>query len=112
MRLQEIDLTQAEKHEHPAIWTDGRAYLCQIDGQLFAGTFSRQHYGLNFRGWTPNPGAGLQFDAPGWNGSRWERVWAIIEEPSDYRINATHEAARRVRASELEAARRRREAED
>ena len=44
-------------------------FLCQIDGDFFAGKFLKTWYGWNFRGWiTP---AGLQYDKPGTNGSRW-----------------------------------------
>lgn len=75
--LREIDLSRAREHEHPDIKPD-RNYLAQIGGEFHAGQFSREWYGWNFEGWSHNP-AGLQFDAPGWNASDWERLWEIRE---------------------------------
>lgn len=69
----EIDLSKGEKHEHPDINTEDE-YLCQVRGIWHFGGFSRQWYGLNFEGYKYNPGAGLQYDTPGWNSSQWERV--------------------------------------
>jgi hypothetical protein len=69
----ELDLTKGEKHFHPDIKTDGTGYMCMIGGRWFYGNFDMQWYGLNFNGWI-NPYAGLQYDKPGWNASRWERV--------------------------------------
>ena len=76
IRLIAIDLSQAYQHECPGI-NDKDSFLALIDGQFFAGTFSRQWYGWNFEGWTPNSIAGLQFDAPGWNSSDWQALWRI-----------------------------------
>lgn len=70
---EEIDLSLAEEHEHPKIVLDA-PYLCKIGGQWFFGRFGREWYGLNFHGWH---GVGLQFDAPGWNRSKWERVFKM-----------------------------------
>lgn len=74
--LTEIDLSQADKHECPGIDAES-VFLCLIDGELHTGQFSRQWYGWSFDGWRWNPAAGLQFDAPGSNSSRWERIWKI-----------------------------------
>jgi hypothetical protein len=75
IRLKQIDLSKAQEHECPGIVPGKKQYLCLIDGLFFAGKFSRQWYGLNFDGWMNH--AGLQFDAPGWNASRWQGVWQI-----------------------------------
>jgi hypothetical protein len=73
-RLKRIDLTKAVKHECPGIKTGRTQYLARIGGDWFAGTFSRQWYGLNFDGWGD---VGLQFDAPGQNASRWQELYEI-----------------------------------
>lgn len=36
-----------------------RSYLCRIYGSWFVGSFSRQHYGLNFNDWGTS---GIQLD--------------------------------------------------
>lgn len=69
-----VDLTRGERHSHPDIVV-GDWYLVRHRGQLYAGRFEVQHYGLNFIGWV-NP-AGLQYDTPGTNQSGWEAVWKI-----------------------------------
>jgi len=71
----ELDLSLAVKHEHPDIKA-GPQYLCQIDGKWFMGEFSREWYGWNFEGWLND--SGLQFDAPGWNSSSWQRVFEMV----------------------------------
>jgi hypothetical protein len=76
MAWREIDLSKAIKHEHPDISTE-RMYLVKVHGGWFFGPFTRQWFGLSFSRWG---GAGLQFDAPGWNSSRWERVIEIDPE--------------------------------
>jgi hypothetical protein len=74
-RLKRIDLQKAHQHECPGVVADGKTeYLARIGGQFFAGTFSRQWYGLDFQGWH---GMGYQFDAPGENASTWEELWEI-----------------------------------
>lgn len=81
MKLTEIDLTRVTQndrstgwHEHPDIVPSGDAqYLALIKGRYYAGTFTRQWYGLNFDGWH----YGLQLDKPGTNASNWERLWRI-----------------------------------
>lgn len=73
--LREIDLSKGKESDHPDI-SLRKTYLALIDGEYFTGKFSRQWYGWNFDGWNYNP-AGLQFDAPGSNCSRWERLWEI-----------------------------------
>ena len=74
MKLKKINLNKCDEHNHPDIRV-GRYYLAKIGGELFAGKFSREWYGLNFDGWY---GVGLQLDAPGTNASSWEGLWAII----------------------------------
>jgi hypothetical protein len=68
----EIDLSKGDKHSHPDIKADGTLYLCRIGGGWFMGAFDSQWFGLSFKGWL-NP-HGLQFDTPGTNSSKWERV--------------------------------------
>lgn len=72
----EIDLSKGTKHSHPDIKTDGTLYMCKIDGGWFMGAFTQQWFGLSFKGWLNT--AGLQFDTPGTNSSRWERVIEVI----------------------------------
>ena len=67
-------MSLAEKHDHPEIKV-GRQYLCRIGGKWFMGRFNKLWYGLNFDGWYA--AAGLQFNAPGWNCSSWERVFEM-----------------------------------
>jgi len=74
-RLIPLDMSKAHENELPGV-VIGKTYLCLIGEEYFAGKFSRQWYGLNFEGWTPNP-VGLQFDAPGTNASDWKQVWEI-----------------------------------
>lgn len=82
MKLVELDLTKSIKHDHPDIRTDGTQYLVALKGcndtgtRFYAGTFSRVHFGLSFNGWVNH----LQYDAPGTNCSRYERIWEIIDE--------------------------------
>lgn len=73
-----IDLGKASGHECPGIETDGTQYLCLIDREYHVGEFERQWYGLNFDGWRWND-VGLQFDAPGYNRSKWQAIWEIRE---------------------------------
>lgn len=71
----EIDLSKSDRHFHPDIKPDGTLYLIQLSdgpGSWFFGPFTRQWYGLSFSRWG---NAGLQFDAPGFNSSRWTRVF-------------------------------------
>jgi hypothetical protein len=70
-----LDMLLANRHEHPHLNTKDQ-FLCLIRGKYFIGKFSRQWYGLNFEGWSPNP-AGLQFDAPGYNCSGWQQIWRV-----------------------------------
>lgn len=78
--LEEVDLTQADKHECPGIneagpERDGDWYLAFVCGEFMVGKFSRQHYGLNFDcDWGAS---GVQFDAPGSNASSWMALWRI-----------------------------------
>jgi len=82
IELVELDLTktggngQYATQCHPDI-KPGIQYLCLIGGTYFAGNFQEVWYGLNFLGWDNE--VGLQYDAPGTNSSRWERIWEIRE---------------------------------
>jgi hypothetical protein len=68
--LREVDLSLSEGHTHPDIVV-GRTYMVKISGAWFLGRFAKVWFGLTFSPWG---NAGLQFDAPGCNGSRWQRV--------------------------------------
>ena len=74
MKLIPISLRCAERHECKNIKPGRTRYLCKIDGEYFVGRFQREWFGLHFDGWC---GCGIQFDAPGYNSSDWERVWRI-----------------------------------
>jgi len=82
IQLIPIDMNLSVRNDHPQIEV-GKQYLVKLrkpsgDGYIYyAGTFSRQWFGLNFDGWT-NP-AGLQFDKPCADYSRWVQVWEIQE---------------------------------
>lgn len=75
--LTEIDLAKAEGHEHPDLRA-GSWYLAKWDGRFYVGTFDRVWFGWTF---DCNYGASgnIQFDAPGWNSSRWEGLWRLDE---------------------------------
>lgn len=60
---------------HPDI-NEKSWYLAKIDGEYFAGRFSRQWYGWSFDGW--DGGSGLQLDKPGTNSSDWQGLWEIV----------------------------------
>lgn len=68
--LREIDLSRGDRHTHPDI-VPGRHYMVRIYGAWHMGRFSEVWYGLSFSPWG---NAGLQFDAPGYNLSAWERI--------------------------------------
>ena len=78
-KLIKLDMRKSNKHEHPDIDLD-KTYMCSIDGRFYVGQFDRQWYGLNFS-W-PWSGVGKQFDAPGFNSSKWEQIWEVrkVEE--------------------------------
>lgn len=82
LELEEIDLSLASKHECPGINTEDE-FLALINGEYHVGKFNRQWYGWSFDGWKGNPYAGLQFDAPGSNSSRWQGLWRLFK-------NGTH----------------------
>ena len=75
-KLKWIDLSKGDGHKHPDIKADGKThYLAVIHGALFSGTFTKQHYGLNFDdGWGAS---GHQFDTPGTNASDWHALWEL-----------------------------------
>lgn len=83
-----IDLTQCFKckgscgeQDHHDIHPE-KTYLAKIrfstdrKAGFFAGSFSRQWYGLSFDGW--GGGGGLQLDKPGTNCSPWRGLWEIV----------------------------------
>lgn len=75
-RLERINLRKADRHEHPDIKVGSRyLYLARWGGNYYLGSFSRQHYGLNFD--CDFGFSGLQFDAPGYNASLWEGLWRV-----------------------------------
>jgi hypothetical protein len=76
-KLREVDLAKTTVRGSKELKV-GPWYLVQIGGQLYAGKFSMQWYGLNFGGWSPNP-AGLQYDPPGTNSSLFEKAWLIYD---------------------------------
>ena len=76
VRLIPVDMDFADGTYCSAIKTDGTQYLIKWWGRFYAGTFSMQHYGLNFNGVYD---AGLQFRKPGTKGSDWEAIWEIRE---------------------------------
>jgi hypothetical protein len=77
MKLVEIDLSKAEKHDHPEINSEDY-FLAEVYSGLHFGRFTKQWYGWNFNcGWGAH-GAGIQFDAPGFNASKWKRLWKIV----------------------------------
>ncbi len=71
-KLKKINLNKicGNGNEHPDI-RRGVYYLIQYNGALYAGTFSRQHYGWNFNGVY---GAGMQLTYPGL-----EAIWQIMK---------------------------------
>jgi len=84
IRLKPVDLSKTvvgkysdDPTTHPDIKPGKTQYLCKIDGRFYADSFSMEWYGLNFNGCYD---AGLQFDPPGVNRSRWQAVWEIIEK--------------------------------
>ncbi len=73
--LVKIDMDKAEQHEHKDIKC-GKPYLCCIGGSYVAGKFRRVYFGLCF-----DIGYGkqsIQFDAPGFNESKWTAIWEIV----------------------------------
>jgi hypothetical protein len=75
-KLKKIDLTKGKDHRNPEINAD-TPYLCKIDNEWYAGTFSSEWFGLSFNGWLGTP---YQYDQPGTNHSDWQEVWEIVEE--------------------------------
>lgn len=69
-----LDMKKAVGNNHPDI-DEKKSYLCLVGGEWFAGQFSKEWYGWNFLGWV-NP-IGFQFDAPGTNASKWQKIWEI-----------------------------------
>ena len=74
LRLIPINLSRANGHTHPDLTTK-KTYLISYGGVFYAGKFSREWYGLNFEGGPYD--AGIQFDEPGTNQSKWQGIWEI-----------------------------------
>lgn len=74
MKLVKINLSKGKESNHPDIKPGRTQYLAKIDNRWHAGSFSRQWYGLNFQAVYD---AGLQFDTPGTNHSRWQELYLI-----------------------------------
>ena len=72
MNLEEVDLNGITEQGNADLQV-GSKYLCLIGGELFAGSFTMEWYGLCFDGWLNH----LQFDPPGSNSSRWQRIWKL-----------------------------------
>jgi hypothetical protein len=87
-----LDLSKAVRHDHPDIIV-GQLYLVKVHRSWFLGKFSRLWYGLNFNNWGTS---GLQFDAPGYNSSRWE---AVIELHPESLLNEIKEKANHSRSN-------------
>ena len=71
--IKKLDLSKAKEHSHPDIEI-GKLYLVKINGSWFFGKFDKEWYGLFFDGWCD---CGRQFDAPGFNKSKWEAVCEV-----------------------------------
>lgn len=81
IKLTEIDLSKADKHEHPDIKLGPEnLYMVkfgkddQFGYKYYVGYFRREWFGLRFQ-CDYGIGVGMQFDAPGWNSSRWVQLW-------------------------------------
>lgn len=72
--LQEVDISRTIRGQHPDIKTDGTKYLVKFNSTWHLGSFTKEWYGLNFTNWGTS---GRQLDAPGYNGSTWERIIEI-----------------------------------
>jgi hypothetical protein len=84
MRLEEIDLTKGDGHEHPDFNTEDyflvkKRWSSDVRPDYFFGKFNRQWYGWNFHCRFGVSG-GFQYDKPGTNSSSWVAVWRMIEE--------------------------------
>ena len=79
--LRVLDLSKAEKHFHPDVDLN-KKYLVKIAGEWYFGGFKKVWFGLNFSPWK-NGMVGIQFDAPGFNSSGWERIIEIDLEELD-----------------------------
>ena len=68
-----IDLSKGKRHEHPDIELN-KTYMALHSGHLLTGCFRRVHFGLTFQVYYGN---NYQFDAPGYNYSRWQALWEV-----------------------------------
>lgn len=74
-RLVEIDLSLGREHDHPAFNTTDY-FLAKIGDQLHFGKFHKVWFGWHFScGWGAS--GGMQFDAPGFNSSGWQKLWKV-----------------------------------
>ena len=72
-----IDLSKGHRGDHPDIKTDGTSYLYKWAGRWSCGQFVRVWYGLTAHDGHCNP----QFDASGYNKSKWEEMYEICDGP-------------------------------
>ena len=79
MKLVEIDLSKGIENEHPDI-NETDNYLAFINEGYQVGQFCRVWFGWNFNSGWGACGAGVQFDTPGFNSSRWKKLWKLVEE--------------------------------
>ena len=99
-RLSPVDLHLVDSHGYRVtrigkarVIIPGDYYIAIIGGLPYFGTFTKQHYGLNFDdGWG---NVGHQFDPPGTNASTWTALWHCGPLAFDY---AMKHGARRRRA--------------
>lgn len=76
IRLKKIDLSKAKESNCSGIKADCQTqYLCLIGSKFFAGTFSKVWFGITFNDFYSTS---YQFDAPGYNQSKWKGVWKIV----------------------------------
>lgn len=78
MELVPLDLSKAEKSSHPE-FNETDLFLIKKDDVIYVGQFRKVWFGWHF---ATNPPwgvcGGFQFDAPGYNKSRWQEVYRII----------------------------------
>jgi hypothetical protein len=72
-QLKEIDLSKTTRMGGAGLEI-GQLYLVLYDDQMYLGQFKQEWYGLNFQGIYA---VGAQYDPPGTNSSRWQRIWQI-----------------------------------
>jgi len=74
IKLKALNMSKSKENNHPQI-NDDSQYLCLIGEEFYAGTFSQEWFGWTFKPqWGHNC---IQFDAPGYNSSKWVQIWEI-----------------------------------